>query len=112
MKEDIFEFKSSEYVFSIGKNKEDNFRIIDESVETDIWFHVEGEPSCHVILKNVDNIRDIPKQVIKHGAYLCKINSKSAKSNKTTIMYTLLKNVEKTAIMGQVLVSTYKTINV
>lgn len=112
MKEEIFGFRSGEYVFIIGRNKEDNFRIIDESVETDIWFHVEGEPSCHVILKNSDNIRDIPKQVIKHGAYLCKINSKAAKSNKTTIMYSPLKNVEKTAIMGQVLVSSYKTVSV
>ena len=112
MKQDIFEFKSSEYVFIIGKNKEDNFRIIDESVDTDIWFHVDGEPSCHVILKNTNNIRDIPKQVIKHGAYLCKINSKAAKSNKTIIMYSPLKNVEKTAIMGQVLVSSYKSVSV
>ena len=112
MKQDIFEFKSSEYTFIIGKNKEDNFRIIDESVDTDIWFHVEGEPSCHVILKNTNNIRTIPKQVIKHGAYLCKINSKAAKSNKTIIMYTFLKNVEKSVIMGQVLVTSYNTVSV
>ena len=110
MKQHIFEFKSSEYVFIIGKNKEDNFRIIDETVETDIWFHVEGEPSCHVILKNTNNVNDIPKQVIKRGAYLCKINSKAAKSKKSVIMYSQIKNVEKTAIMGQVLVSSYKTV--
>lgn len=110
MKQDIFEFKSSEYVFIIGRNKEDNFRIIDESVETDIWFHVEGKPSCHVILKNTDNIRNIPKQVIKHGAYLCKINSNNAKFNKTVIMYSQLKNVEKMVTIGEVLVSNYKKV--
>lgn len=109
MRQEIFEHKSQEYVFIIGRNKEDNFRIIDASVLTDIWFHVEGEPSCHVILQNTNN-NNIPKQVIKHGAYLCKINSKAAKSNKTVIMYTFLKNVKKTDVIGQVLVSTYKTV--
>jgi len=112
MKQEIFEFKSNQYLFIIGRNKEDNFRIIDESVDTDIWFHVEGEPSCHVILKNNNNIKDVPKQVIKQGAYLCKINSKATKSNKTVIMYSPLKNVVKTAIIGQVVVSNYKTVTV
>jgi predicted ribosome quality control (RQC) complex YloA/Tae2 family protein len=111
MKEEIFNFKSREYVFIIGRNKEDNFRIIDESIETYIWFHVENESSCHVILKNTNKLHDIPIQVIKRGAYLCKINS-NAKSGKTTIMYSQIKNVKKTDIMGQVLVSSYKTVNI
>lgn len=112
MKQDNFEFKSSEYVFIIGRNKEENFRIIDESSQTDIWFHVENEPSCHVILKNTNKLHDIPIQVIKRGAYLCKINSNAAKSNKSVIMYSQIKNVEKTDIIGKVLVSSYKTVNI
>jgi predicted ribosome quality control (RQC) complex YloA/Tae2 family protein len=112
MKEELFEFKSNEYSILIGTNKHENFELIDASVETDVWFHVENEPSCHVILKNEGPIRDIPKQVIKRCAYLCKINSKAKTQNQSYIMYTQLKNVVKTEIIGQVNVSSYKVVNV
>ena len=73
MKSELFVHGSNEYTIIIGKNKEDNFNIIDDAVDSDIWFHVDGEPSCHVILKTEDRLKDIPKQVIKRCAYLCKI---------------------------------------
>lgn len=112
MKEIPFEYESCIYTFLVGENKYENFEIIDESDETDIWFHVENEPSCHVILKNENNVKmhDIPKQVIRNGVYLCKIHSKSSKSKKTSIMYTFLKYVKKTTVIGQVTVSNYWTI--
>jgi predicted ribosome quality control (RQC) complex YloA/Tae2 family protein len=111
MKEDIFECGSETYVFLVGKNKHENFEIIDDSLETDIWFHVEHEPSCHVVLKNINNykLHEIPRQVINHGVYLCKINSK-VKTKRTSIMYTPLKNVKKTNVVGQVIVTNYWTI--
>lgn len=83
-----FEYKGENYIIIIGKNKSENFIIIDESFATDIWFHIEHEPSCHVILKNTLKIRDIPKVVIKRCAYLCKINSK-AKTQKKLTLYIL-----------------------
>lgn len=110
MKEEIFEYKLDEYIIKIGKNKEENNQLIDESEETDIWFHVENEPSCHVILKNSDKVREIPKQVIKRCAYLCKINSKAKTESSTVIMYTEVKNIEKTRRMGEVKVLIYKRV--
>jgi predicted ribosome quality control (RQC) complex YloA/Tae2 family protein len=77
MRIEVFLFNSEKYIIMIGRNKKDNFEIIDNSVDTDIWFHIYEEPSCHVILKNTDKMREIPKQVMKRCAYLCKINSKS-----------------------------------
>jgi hypothetical protein len=110
MKTEIFEFNGIEYTYSIGKNKEDNFKILDASNLTDIWFHLEHEPSCYVILTNNDKISDVPKQVIKRGAYLCKINSKS-KDKMCYVMYSSVKNIEKTSIIGRVIVSRYWTIS-
>jgi predicted ribosome quality control (RQC) complex YloA/Tae2 family protein len=111
MKKELFEYNGIEYTFSIGKNKEENFELLDDSNKTDIWFHVENETSCYVILTNVDKINTIPKKVIKKGAYLCKINSKS-KYEYCSIMYTPVENVEKTNIIGNVIVSRYWTITV
>lgn len=110
MKEDIFQYNYQEYIFIIGQNKHDNFQIIDDSTPNDIWFHVEGKPSCHVILKNTDKLGDIPTQVIRRGAYLTKIHSKAKTEKTATIMYSPLKNVVKTNIIGKVIVENYWTI--
>ena len=112
MKTEIFEHESNNYTILVGKNKEDNFKIIDDSIDTDIWFHIENEPSCHVILKNTYNLRSIPKQVIKRCAYICKINSKAKTQNLCSVIYTQLSNVIKTEIVGKVAVSTYKKIKI
>ena len=112
MKQDIFVYKSIEYMIEIGQNKQDNFDIIDSANPTDIWFHVEGMSSCHVILKTDEKIRDIPHQVLKRCAYLCKINSKAKTMNKCNISYTTINNVTKTDIIGQVEIINYKTISI
>ena len=44
-----------EITYLIGKNAQDNFDIIDQSNENDIWFHAENISSCHVILKINEN---------------------------------------------------------
>ena len=109
-----FEYNSTPYTIVVGRNKEDNFKIIDDSHDNDLWFHIEDEPSCHVILKNPDktSINKIPKQVVKHCAYQCKINSKAKYLGKCNVIYTPLFNVLKTEIVGKVAVSEYKTVTV
>ena len=112
MKIEVYNFDSKNYTIYIGKNKNDNFEIIDNSIDTDLWFHVNNEPSCHVILKNTNKIRDIPIQVIKRCAYLCKINSKAKTQKKCSVIYTQIKNVIKTEHVGQVAVNSFKTVNI
>lgn len=112
MKQEIFEHKSVEYVIEIGQNKQDNFDIIDSANPSDIWFHVDGMPSCHVILKTDEKIRNIPHQVLKRCAYLCKINSKAKTLPKCDIHYTTITNVTKTNIIGQVQIKNFKIISI
>jgi len=112
MKIQEFEFESIKYTIIIGQNKLENFKLIDDSKLYDIWFHIESEPSCHVILKNNNEIklRDIPRQVVKRCAYLCKINSKAKTKHNCSVIYTQLENVVKTEILGSVIVDKFKTI--
>lgn len=112
MKEEIFQHRSSEYIIWIGENKHDNFEMIDQSSTTDIWFHVESIPSCHVILKTSEKMRNIPNQVIKRCAYLCKLNSKTRNQPVSRIMYTTIDNIRKTNVVGTVEVNKYKTIDI
>lgn len=112
MKQEIFEHKSVEYIIEIGENKQDNFNIIDSASPSNIWFHVEGMPSCHVILKTEEKIRNIPHQVLKRCAYLCKINSKAKTLPKCEISFTTINNVTKTNIIGQVQIKNFKIISI
>lgn len=99
--------------FLIGKNSEDNFNIIDISSPNDIWFHLNDYPSCHVIAKVPDKIdrRNI-KFIIKKGALLCKENSKYKSNKNLDIIYTKVKNVKKTNILGTVTTTGTKIITI
>lgn len=112
MKQEIFDYNSVEYNIFIGQNKFENFELIDETMPTDIWFHVENIPSCHIILKTETPLKMVPRQVIKRCAYLCKINSKAKTLKKCNVIYTTIDHVKKTDIIGKVNVSNYKTMNV
>jgi predicted ribosome quality control (RQC) complex YloA/Tae2 family protein len=115
MKTEIFVFGNNEYTIYVGQNKTENWQLIDASEKTDIWFHVEGAPSCHVILVNLNRVklRDVPRQVIKRCAYLCKVNSSALIKSmaKCVVNYTPISEIVKTDIVGQVSVSNYKSVS-
>ena len=100
--------------FYIGKSAAGNFEIIDISEPDDIWFHINNDSSAHVIAKlPADfNKKDL-KYIIKHGAVICKQNSKYKTAKvPTEIIYTKVKNIEKTNTIGSVHVTDEKIVRV
>jgi predicted ribosome quality control (RQC) complex YloA/Tae2 family protein len=110
MKIEAFSNEDGEWTIIIGKNREENWKIIDESDPTDIWFHVHNIPSCHVILKSCTNLSSVSNDVLKHCGLLCKMNSKAKTEKKTIIMYSPIINVKKTKTVGEVIVNSFKTL--
>jgi predicted ribosome quality control (RQC) complex YloA/Tae2 family protein len=101
-----------EIVFHIGKNQYENFDIIDNNDPNDIWFHAKDDSSCHVVCKLPNDIekRDL-RYIIKIGALLCKTNTNKLKNIiNVPIIYTKLKNITKTEIVGCVKTQNTKTI--
>jgi predicted ribosome quality control (RQC) complex YloA/Tae2 family protein len=94
--------------FYIGQNKNDNFDIIDKGESNDLWFHANEISSCHIVAiipKDISNKEQ--KYIIKAGALLCKKYTNKLKTlREIEIIYTQIKNIEKTQISGCV-----KTIN-
>ena len=91
--------------FYIGENAQDNFDIIDKCDENDLWFHSKDQSSCHVVAIISDNIKQIKKQkmhsIIHYGALLCKQNTnKLVKQSNVEIIYTKIKNIQKTNVVG------------
>ena len=100
--------------YIVGQNAQDNFDIIDDADENDYWFHVQNEPSCHVICDlsklSIPLDKKQLRYVLKQGSIICKQHSKHKSMPETTIVYTQIKNVAKTNIIGQVSVANSKVI--
>jgi predicted ribosome quality control (RQC) complex YloA/Tae2 family protein len=102
-----------EITFIIGKNKIDNFAVIDMGSENDLWFHAKDITSCHVVclLSDTDIDKKDLRYIIKTGALLCKNNTNKLKSMKNVeIIYTQIKNITKTNVEGCVLTQNSKSI--
>lgn len=101
-----------EISFYIGKNQSENFKVIDMGSEDDLWFHAKDESSCHVVCEIPDDIdKKELKYIIKTGALLCKNNTNKLKSiTNVPIIYTQIKNIEKTNIAGCVITKNTKTV--
>lgn len=110
MKIETFSNGEEEWTIIIGKNREENWKIIDDASPTDIWFHMNDIPSCHVILKTTPNTKDINMRLIRYCAILCKMNSKAKNERKSVVMYSQISNVKKTKTVGEVSVRAFKTL--
>lgn len=101
-----------EFVFYIGKNQNENFEVIDKGTSDDLWFHANNVSSCHVVCEVPEKLYKKEIQyIIKIGALLCKNNTNKLKTLKNVeIIYTFIKNIEKTNTPGCVLTTNTKTI--
>lgn len=115
MKKIVFHFDSfnNDIEYIIGQNASENFKIIDDANESDIWFHIDGYPSCHVICRIPDNLskKDLSK-VIKRGALCCKEHSKYRTIKLVSVIYTYVENVKKTDVVGTVIATNTKSIKI
>jgi predicted ribosome quality control (RQC) complex YloA/Tae2 family protein len=101
----------SNITFDVGQNAKENFDLIDAAHIEDHWFHVEGLPSGHVIAHTSHvSDRTILNKIVKQGALLCKQQSKYSAQKNLEIVYTRVKNVEKTNIIGNVILQESKKI--
>jgi predicted ribosome quality control (RQC) complex YloA/Tae2 family protein len=108
----LFENIDTDVVYYIGTNANDNHDVIDKGTPDDLWFHIANIPSCHVVVKLPHECdKKVLRSIIKKGSLLCKQNTKRvANLNNVEIMYAPIKNITKTHIAGEVLVSKYKSI--
>jgi predicted ribosome quality control (RQC) complex YloA/Tae2 family protein len=91
------------YKIDVGKNAAENWDLISEASQSDVWFHLGKElPSPHVILHVPDGIKKLPKKIIKRCSVLCKEHSKYNNIKKVPIIYTKIHNVTKGNTVGSV----------
>uniref|UniRef100_A0A6C0EGE4 NFACT RNA-binding domain-containing protein n=1 Tax=viral metagenome TaxID=1070528 RepID=A0A6C0EGE4_9ZZZZ len=84
----------------IGKNAKDNWRILEEACEDDLWFHVKDESSSYVIIEN-DYKTAITDEDIEEAAQICKQHSKLRDKKRVHINWLPVKYVKKGKMVGQ-----------
>lgn len=98
--------------FSVGCNSRENTYLIDLAKRTDLWFHAQDYPSCHVVayVPNMKLTRKQTMTIVKMGCMLCKQHTNKLKNEtKLQINYTQIKNITKSETEGTVLTCNLKT---
>ena len=101
--------------FLVGQNAQENHDILDGAEEQDLWFHLSGHSSCHVIGKipqDVDLDKSDITKIAKQGAIICKSFSKFKSDKNVKIDYTRVKNVTKLKVIGSVSITNAKCITI
>lgn len=74
MKTETFEGFEILYGTSAAQNDEISTKLAEPD---DFWFHAAGYAGSHVIVRNPDRLRELPKAVEKRAAALSVVNSKA-----------------------------------
>jgi len=96
------------YKIMLGRDERENIYLLHNSKASDYWFHLQGEVSAHVIVKNTK--KDIPRDIIEQAASICAKFSKD-ESGVYTVDYTQRRNV-KIQSKANVLYNPYNTLTI
>jgi predicted ribosome quality control (RQC) complex YloA/Tae2 family protein len=89
------------YKVVIGQNKTENDKILKESSQMDLWFHLEKQSGPHIILR-MDKEERIPKRYLNYIGRLFR-DFKNNLGNRYSVIYTQMKNVRLTDEPGLVI---------
>jgi predicted ribosome quality control (RQC) complex YloA/Tae2 family protein len=91
------------FTIKIGRNQNENDKLIKEGSQNDLWFHLKENPSPHGFIHS-DTNEEPSKEVIYRTAELVKQYSKFKSYSKVTIIYIELKHIKCTNVPGTVII--------
>jgi len=98
-----------------GENAEANDYLLARVAKpNDLWLHVRGSASCHVLIPTANRPERVPHDVLLFAARTCALHSSSKHSSYVPVDYTLRKYVRKPrgANQGAVVYEREKTLHV
>lgn len=91
---DFMEFDVDGFKILVGKNNRENDYLTHKVARRDdLWFHAQGIPGSHVIVKS--DGRDVPDGVLEAAAQLAAYNSKGRNTGSLEVDYTKKQNVKR-----------------
>jgi hypothetical protein len=99
----------------IGKGDADNdsltFKV---AAPLDYWLHAASAAGSHVVIRNPDKLKDIPKSVLERAAELAAFYSKARDGGKTEVHWCRVSDVNKPRgfAPGKVMLKSHKSVRV
>lgn len=91
---DYIEYQKDGFKIYLGRNnRENDFLTHKIAKKDDMWFHVQGIPGSHVIVKTDGEV--VPESVINYAAKIAAYNSKARNSGNVEVDYTFKKFVKR-----------------
>jgi predicted ribosome quality control (RQC) complex YloA/Tae2 family protein len=106
---------NANYHIRLGKTQQENDDIVRTSSQSALWFHLKDFPSAHAVVTNILKPGKYDNAVVIRAATLVKDHAKQGVNNlqKVSINYLPIKNVKRTEVPGQVILTkSPKTIHV
>ncbi len=91
-----------EYTLLIGRNRNENDKLVRESDPTDLWFHLQDVSGPHFVLQTGGD--EIPKKYLNMIVGLFR-EYKTGLPSRYTVIYTEIQNVKPTKVPGTVITS-------
>ena len=105
----VFNFET--YVCRVGENAQDNWNLLDQSASNYVLFHLSSFSSCYLVLETSYNIlTDIPLDIIKKSAELCKNKTKYKNMTDIKVDYTFCNNIKKGDTIGEIIYKSNKKV--
>ena len=91
-------YEKNDLRFFVGKNARENWQLLDNAEDHDLWIHLHQHTSCYVIIENTDLIED---EDIIYGCELCKKHSKLKDKNRVKCDVLAVEHVKKGKRAGE-----------
>ncbi len=95
--------KIDNFTISVGRNQNENDKLIREGSQNDLWFHLKDNPSPHGFIHSDTNEKP-SKEIIYKTAELVKKFSKFKEYPDVKIIYIELKYIKCTDVPGTVII--------
>jgi predicted ribosome quality control (RQC) complex YloA/Tae2 family protein len=97
-----------EIEYQVGGNAKENHQILKDATMSSWWFHIQGQPSAHVIAvipADLEIDKKQLKKILVQGAVITKQVSRFASHKEVPIIYCRVDDVTPTEYTGEVIVT-------
>lgn len=92
-------FQENDTMYIMGSNAKENWKLLDEADEDDIWVHLHNHTSAYIFIRNKN--RGVNIEDIMYGGKLIQQHSKHRNMKNVQMCYLEARYVSKGKITGQ-----------
>lgn len=92
-------FQENDTMYIMGSNAKENWKLLDEADEDDIWVHLHNHTSAYIFIRNKN--RGVSIEDIMYGGKLIQQHSKHRNMKNVQMCYLEARYVSKGKITGQ-----------